>query len=41
MIYLEPWKIVEMSVKEELKFIKLMKEHNIRDLTIFFGYETE
>lgn len=38
-IYLKPHTIAEMAYQEEAKFIKLIKENNIKNLAIFKGYE--
>ena len=40
-VYLFPGKITEMAYKEEAKFIKLMKDYNIKDLSRFKGYEAD
>jgi len=40
-LYLERSKLVEMAHKEESKFIKIVKDHGIKDLTKFVGYECE
>lgn len=40
-VYQEPHKVVEMAYKEEAKFIKLIKDNGIKDLTRFTGYEAE
>jgi hypothetical protein len=36
---MHPHKVAEMACKEEAKFIKLMKDHGVRDFTPYYGYE--
>lgn len=38
-LYMQPHKVVEMACKEEAKFIKLMKDNDVRDFTPYIGYE--
>jgi hypothetical protein len=40
-VYLNRPKIAEMAYKEEAKFIRLLKDFKIRDLTRFVGYEAD
>ena len=38
-LYMYPHKVVEMATKEEAKFIKLMKDNDVRDFTPYIGFE--
>ena len=39
-VYLYPQKVVEMACKEEAKFIKLMKDSDVRDFSQYVGFES-
>jgi len=38
-LYMHPDKVVEMACKEEAKFIKLMKDNDVKDFTPYIGFE--
>lgn len=40
-IFISPHKIVEMACREEAKFVKMMKECDIKDFSRFVGYEAD
>ena len=40
-LYLERPKLVELALKDESKFLKVMKDNHIRDLSLYAGYEIE
>lgn len=40
-LYLERPKMVELALREESKFVKLLKDNQIRDLSVFTGYELD
>ena len=40
-LYLDRAKFVEMAFEVETKFVKLLKDHQVRDLSVFIGYEHE
>ena len=38
-VYLRPDIVIELALKDEIKFIKLMKDNNVRNLVPIIGYQ--
>lgn len=40
-IYMEPHKVIEKMVQKQKEFIDMIKEYEIKDLSMFYGYQLE